>query len=330
MKSSSLPKNAIITGVSALSAWGLISYVPSKMTIEMPKGTKVTAYSDYKITTQSLDTFSLGKDKINDIDIYSPERLIVELNKFDLENTIKAEAIRNLEQICNPYLVKRIYDALAPTRRNLDHEYIKSYLLSRLVSLVDKLKNYSESQQKDMLREYLLSRLGDMNIPVLIKGGSSIELFSEIKRSTLDIDAHVGISNVENLLANLTSKDYEIYFELTKESEIEIQEILKGSKKKNILKINLIPKTRSGKLKEVLGTHLDFVNDLSLNLTYTLEQIREIITIFKLSKRKLKFFNNKSCLTFSREMLLAEKFQSLISKPENTQRTKDLIDLKLL
>lgn len=69
---------------------------------------------------------------------------------------------------------------------------------------------------------------------------------------------------------------------------------------------------------------------ISFNTTYSADEIEQIILDYKLSHQRLRYLTNQTCLSFSREMLLAEKFQSLISKPEESTRTKDLIDLILL
>lgn len=69
---------------------------------------------------QKKNSFNIGVLKIGDQYIYCPERLFIELNKFPLENTIKREAIINLEKIINPFIVEKLYIKLKPLKRGLD------------------------------------------------------------------------------------------------------------------------------------------------------------------------------------------------------------------
>lgn len=124
-----LPKRAVISGASALAMHMVISFMPNKMTLEMPVGTNVSKYPGFVIATQSLSTINVGVDKNKNFPIYSIERLFVELDKFPLENTIKQEAIRNLEDKCTPILVKKIYTQLRKTRRGIDSSRIDEYLI---------------------------------------------------------------------------------------------------------------------------------------------------------------------------------------------------------
>lgn len=320
-----LPKNAIITGASALSIHKVISFLPNKMTIEMPLGTNTSSYNDFVITTQSPKTINVGIDKYQSHPIYTIERLFVELDKFPLENTIKQEALRNLEEKCNPVLVKKVYEKLRTTRRGIDHARISDYLSKHYENVIELILETPEHKRKDLIREYLIARVSELDVPVLEKGGSAIELFSSVKRSTYDVDAHSGRSSTRNVLDSLANPKHDIYF-IASTEQLEML-----NKEKKVYKFSLNLRTSSHKLRkyfEELGEAASV--DISFNNTYTDEEIKNIISEFKLTKRKLSLLQKHDCMPFSREMLLAEKFQSLIGKPEDTKRTKDLIDLKLL
>jgi len=308
----------IYTGVSALYKQNIISYSPTKDHVEMLFGTNTANYKDkYNISIQKEDTFLIGIKEIDNKFYYEPERLFIELDKFHLETTIKIEAINNLIKIVIPTKVQKYYEMLKKRRRGLDKERIEKYLASYLLNIKDVIKDNED--RKTIIREYIMALVTRSDVPIcLIKGGSSIELYTDIKRTTLDIDAHTDQESITRVLNKLTSKDNDIYFKLKEEVDFT---------KSLITKCTLIPISKGGVLKNELE---NIEIQISFNKSYSKNELDKIISDFKITKRRLKYLNNVACLVFSREMLLAEKFQSIISKPSTTTRTKDLIDLKLL
>ncbi|RTZ67941.1 MAG: hypothetical protein DSZ21_02950, partial [Tenericutes bacterium] len=311
--------NKIFTGVSALYKQNIISYSPTKDHVEMPFGTNTTKYNQkYNVTLQKKETFFIGCKEIDNNFYYEPERLFIELDKFPLESTIKNEAINNLEKIVVPEKVKNYYELLKNKRRGLNKNRIETYLASHLLNIKEVFK--SNEDHKSIVREYLMALVSREDVPVsLIKGGSSVELYTNIKRTTIDIDAHTDNESIKEILDYLTERDKDIYFKVKEEIDY--------SRKSQIIKCVLIPISRGGVLKKELE---DIEIPISFNTVYPKEKLKEIISEFNITKRRLKYLKNASCIVFSREMLLAEKFQSIISKPKDSTRTKDLIDLKLL
>ena len=308
----------IYTGASAMYKQNIISYSPTKEHIEMLFGTNTTKYKDkYKISLQKEETFLIGIKEIDNKFYYQPERLFIELDKFHLEATVKRESINNLTKIIIPEKVKKYYEILKSKRRGFDKERIENYLATHLLNIKEVIKNNDD--KKTIIREYIMALISRDNLPIcLIKGGSSIELYTDIKRATLDIDTHIDHESITSVIEKLTQKDKEIYFKLKEEIDFT---------KSLIVKCTLIPVSKGGVLKKELE---NIEIQISFNKIYSKKDLQRMIIDFKITKRKLKYLNNATCLVFSREMLLAEKFQSIISKPIETTRTKDLIDLQLL
>lgn len=321
---SHLPKNAIVSGAYALAFHNIISYFPNKIDIEMPRGTNISFYKEYKVRTQYIDTLKIGAEKIGNWNIYSIERLFVEFDTIPLENTIKNSGIKKLEEKCNPQSVKKIYEQLKNKRKEINHERIQKYLDKFFANTIEMILSKKIEEQINIIREHALFMLGQMSLPILLKGGSAIEFFANIKRSTSDIDTHSGYDNVFNILKQLTDDKYDLWFNVKED----IDQTLRN--KKNIYKFTLIPKSRNWQLTDLFKVHENYQIPISFNVSYSEDEINNIINEYKLSKQKLKYFTGYSCLLFSKEMLIAEKFQSLISKPEDTTRTKDLIDIEIL
>lgn len=317
----------IITGASALYKQGLISYSPTFKHVEMIIGTNTTSYgNEFKITLQKHETIDIGVIEIDGDPYYCPERLFVELGKFKLESTIKSEAIKKLKEKISPEKTKKIYEELKKHRRGLNKEMIEDFLEENLLNVKELVRKSKDI--KMIIREYIMALVSRDDVPVsLIKGGSSVELFTSINRTTLDIDAHTDKKSINEIIEILTNREMDIYFHVSEADQEKIASIKNSINSKRVIKINLHPISRGGVLSKELK---DIIIPISFNTTYSDDELDEIVNIYKITKRRLKHLEKSSAIIFSREMLLAEKFQSLISKPENTKRTKDLIDLKLL
>ncbi|MGL4950630.1 MAG: nucleotidyl transferase AbiEii/AbiGii toxin family protein [Mycoplasma sp.] len=310
-------KNMIITGASALYKHKLISYNPSSLYVEMIKGVHTNNYSSrYKISLQNSNTLNIGAIEYDEFLIYVPERLFIELNKFSLENTVKAEALKNLYKVMNPEIVKKYYDQLKRKRRNIDHEMIKNYLEKYYLNLREVIEENNLLDKDQLIREYIMSMVSNKSIPsLIIKGGCAVELYISFKRSTADIDAHISKQKIDDVITILENKENLIYF------KIENKEILETTK--NIYKLILIPKST----KKIKGIEKLGKIDLTLNTTYDDLEIATIINDFSVSKKELKTIKNAKVLVFTKEMLIAEKYWTLIKAPTSVTRTKDLLDL---
>ncbi|MGL4183997.1 MAG: nucleotidyl transferase AbiEii/AbiGii toxin family protein [Metamycoplasmataceae bacterium] len=315
----------IITSLSALYEFHFISYSPNKEYLEMLWGTNTTNYdkNKYEIKLQKINSFTKGVIEKNNKFYYCPERLFIELEKFPLENTLKKEAIEKLEKVVNPFLVEKLYSDLKKMRRGLNKERIESYIARKSLNLKKLLQEYA-NDNKSIIREYIIVLLSNNEdlVTVLTKGGSAIEILSLTRRSTLDIDSHVGRDEINNIIKILKDKNNYIYFQIKDEEKIDYG--------KRIIKLHLIPKSRSNTITNLIIGDKEIEILLSLNTIYDKNELQNIIKKYSLQKRPLRRMKNYSVLTFSQEMILAEKFKTLISNPEITTRTKDLIDLYLL
>lgn len=316
-------ENYILTGASALFHLGFITFNPSYISVEMEYGTKIDNYSNkYKISTQAKDTIEIGvMIEPNGQRVYKPERLYIELNKFALENTIKTQAITNLENVINPEILKRYYDKLKNKRRNLDKMQIENFLEKNLMNIKEVFES-NKFDHNQIIREYVMALLSRKNIPLcIIKGGSAVELFIKNKRATQDLDIHNDKSDIANLLEYLQDRNKIIYFKF--EDVDDFLENISSKDDKQIWKILCYPRTNL----RISDFNLAKPVELTFNTSYSKKELQQFITDFSIQKRNLKIFKNASAMVFSKEMLIAEKYQSLISKPEQSTRTKDLIDL---
>lgn len=321
-------KDAIITSLSALYDLGITSYKPSKVYIEMPFGTNISFYEKkYNISVQNKETINIGTIEFKNNKYYCIERLFVELEKFPLENTIFNQAIKNLESKVNPALVLNIYKKINKKRRGINKERIEKFLSKYFIDIEAALKSKENNDKELVVREYIMALLSKKEVPISItKGGSAIELYLDFKRSTNDIDTHADISYIKEILDHLKNKNNVIYFDVINEEQIQ-ENILK---KKNNISLQL--KVRTIKRNDELIAIINNINSvkLTLNGTYSQNELNEIINEFKITKTQLKTINNAHALVFTKEMLVAEKYQSLISKNKDSTRTKDLIDLYFL
>lgn len=308
----------IITSVSALYDFGYINYKPAKTFVEMPVGTNSSAYYDkYFVHIQNLDTLNVGVIQFNNKKYYCPERLFIEFEKYPLENTIKSGVIEKLEKDINPQKVFHIYEKIKNKRRNINRKRIEAYLDKNVLRIYDILSENSNDKER-VIREYIAYIFSTKDVPVsLIKGGAAVELFVDFKRATQDIDAHIDYNNVHNLLKILKNNENIIYFDFDDNSFININ--------KPIFCINLKAKSRKIKLNEILKTIPEI--KITFNTTYTDQQIKQFINEYKITKVELKVIKNAHALVFTKEMILAEKFHTLIYQNKNCTRTKDLIDL---
>ncbi len=319
-------ENKVIIGASALYEYGFIEYKPSILTISMKKGTNVSNYNE-SISIQNLDTLYIGtKFYAEGFQIYIPERLFIELELFPLESTCYAKALQNLEEYINPQLVKDIYEKLiAKGRRGINRERIEKYIDKNVLRLIDALRE-NPSSHDVILREYIISLLSKSDIPAsLIKGGSAVELYVNFKRATLDINTHLDKRSLDKLISILTNSTNLVYFEFINKKEV-TNDIESGKK---IVEMIMLPKTRKRSLSSLLlkQSGNPILIKLNINMTYSEDELIEIINDYQITKIALKHIKNGFGLVFTPEMLLAEKYQSLITKNENSTRTKDLIDL---
>ncbi|MGL4951577.1 MAG: nucleotidyl transferase AbiEii/AbiGii toxin family protein, partial [Mycoplasma sp.] len=290
---------------------------PSSLHVEMIKGVHTNNYtSRYKISLQNSNTLNIGAIEYGEFLIYRPERLFIELNKFSLENTVKTEALKNLYKIMNPELVKKYYDELKRKRRNIDHEMIKDYLKKNYLNLREVIEENNSLDKDQLIREYIMSMVSSKAIPsLMIKGGCAVELYISFKRSTADIDAHISKQKINDVITILENKENLIYF------KIENKEILETTK--SIYKLMLIPKS----MKKIKGIDKLGKIELTLNTTYDDFEIATIISDFSVSKKELKTIKNAKVLVFTKEMLIAEKYWTLIKASTSVTRTKNLLDL---
>lgn len=141
---------------------------------------------------------------------------------------------------------------------------------------------------------------------VLIKGGSAIDLFVNFNRSSGDIDMVMDVNSVEPVLKRLKLRGVSIITPLTEELF-----------KKRVLKLKV----------KYFGKTIE----LNINTAFEEEYLRywKTKSMFDILGTSVKT-KHGYVLVFTKSMLLAEKYYSIITKPEESTRAKDLIDIKLL
>lgn len=327
IKNINLPNKAILCGASALAYLNIISFNPSLKTIALPRGSENRNYyrnKGFEVRGIELDIFEYKINKKMNIRIYSYERLFVDLCKTPLEATIKSEAIKNIQKFLNPYEVEKIYLKLKKRYRNVDWLFVEEYLAKNMTP-INKYILKSPHLIGDYIREYVINIIDQFNLPVILKGGSAIELLIENKRATEDIDLIASSKNIEKLLKKLEDPKNDLYFKCDKDE-------WKKNKKSQIIRLNLSIISKNKEVQKIINLNVNNPEKLKIafNTTFANEEVQSIIKTYQLTKKPLKYLKNKSCYIFSIEMIIAEKFQAIIGKVENTTRTKDLIDIFVL
>lgn len=132
-------KDFIITGCSALFNWDLANFNTTYLNIavsdiffnEKISLAEMNHYKKLNITFYPEHILKIGSTILNGENIYSPERLFVELNTFPLENTVKAHTLRKLLKVIEPSKVKKIYFELKDCVLGLDKQMIEKFLNSK-------------------------------------------------------------------------------------------------------------------------------------------------------------------------------------------------------
>ena len=150
MKYDNLPRNSVLTGLSALV---FLNHIPTDdstiTTITMKRGTNVTAYKEsYKITTQNNNTLSIGIDSNNLINVYRNERLYIELDKFNLTDEQYVTAMQSLEKVINIGILREMVIALKGNIRGVNWQRVDSFAFAT-----------QSSKEKYIQKKELLSKM---------------------------------------------------------------------------------------------------------------------------------------------------------------------------
>lgn len=242
----------IYTSITALYDLGFISYKADRIYIEKPNGTKVNAYNKqkYHVSVQSKTTISIGVIKKDSKQYYCPERLFIELEKYPLENTIRTQALKNLEKEINPQKVNDIYQKIKNKRRGLNKQRVEQYLSKNLL-LMYEILNKPNINKIQAICEYIIAMMATKDFPTsLIKGGTAVKLYINFKQSTEDV--HKIVNNLEN-------KENTIYFEIS--NKIDSYNELRNKK---TLTLNLKAKSRKNKINNLITN----LNSFELILRY--------------------------------------------------------------
>ena len=109
MKDIKLPKEAVLTGLSALIFHGIVDHSNIKKTITMKRGTNPSSYSkEFVVLTESINTMMIGIDRTSSINVYLIERLYIQLDKFNLEDDIYILALERLEDRINIGILREL------------------------------------------------------------------------------------------------------------------------------------------------------------------------------------------------------------------------------
>lgn len=321
----------IYTGITALYKRGIIDYRSDKVYVSLKHGKESSkdleqrlGYIDKRVDFET-NTYGLFAEKYKDELIYSNERLFLEINKWDLSIELKDKAIKYLTFNTNPHLLVKVYDEVIKKRRGIE---IPDEARQIIDNYENPVKKILEGDSHELINNYFLKSIEKMDINIVIKGGTAIQAYWDTNRKTLDIDAHALKEQISEMLNILSDKNNPIRFKAYHLEHINGIDIMgkefssKDINNKKVIKLIMVPITygKENKLKEY---------KVKFSINTSISDINETIQEFGISKRKIGAFN-ANLMVFSKEMLIAEKYQTIISKPESTRRTKDLLDLYFL
>ena len=321
----------IFTGLTALYKKGIIDFKGDILNVSLKHGHETSkgiaeklGYEDIRVDWET-NTYGMFSEEINNETLYSNERLLLEINKFAMSSEVKSKAIKFLLINTSPYKLVKVYKVLRKKRRGIDYPQEALKIINNYKNPIERIK---DGDQQELLNNYFLKVIERTDVNLIIKGGTAIQAYWESKRKTLDIDSHGLKEDIESFLDTLKNSDNEIRFiahELHYENGVE--EIGKKVtadyiQNKRVIKLAMVPVTYGN------AKHFQDIK-VKLTINTTIINIDEIIKSYKITKRSIGEFK-AMVNVFSKEMLIAEKFQSIIVKPESSTRTKDLLDIYYL
>ena len=319
------PKNSVLTGVKALYLHGLISFNPNKYDFVFPSGASINYYKE-KYTnvvprTMIKEYHHLFTEIVGDYLLYTKERLLVEIDTFEIDHILKKEAIKNLYRLCDYQKFLKVYETLKKKNRFTPSEASLRY---KEVKKVDFLGFSADRENLEIyIREYILNRFYDNNLEYIAKGGSVVESYGMFKRGTFDSDAYLPITRHQNIIKLLEERKDGIYFKCSDFNNKDFKSIEKYKRSRIVVK----PKSWIVKLSIALKD-ISLIIDADYSLSE--EEIIKIKDEYKIKERNL-WKTNRKYVPLTRSMLLAEKIlSSLDSQNKDIWRAKDLMDIHVL
>ena len=321
----------IFTGLTALYKRGIIDFNPSCLYISLRHGKDFIGNIENRLKVKEVKvdletkTFGIFAENWKDEKVYSVERLLIEINKWSMSTEMREKAINRLIKLSKPHLLMESYKQVFKKRRGYDLDYRVVQILEHYRKPIDVILN-GDSQKN--INEYFLKQIEDLKLPIIIKGGTAIQMYWDTNRKTLDIDSHSIKDKMAEIIDKITNSKNAIRFKpflLGHKKGLDIigdKFTLNKINNKNIIKLAMVPVVY-GNVNKLKGFFVKFTINTSIS------NIEKMVEDFHLTKRKIGVFN-ADVLIFKKEMLIAEKYHSLIMKPLNTKRSKDLLDIWFL
>ena len=301
---------------------GLISFNPSEYTVVVKRGSNLGYLRDQnKGGVFNTQTEEIRTKFTSDVDgrfVYSIERLLVEIDTFEIDELIKREAIRNLWERCNPSKVEKVIIFLKKKKKRISKTSIE-FLEQKKIDFSDITKQNAE----EFIREYLMNRIFESKITHFIKGGSAVEVYTSKKRGTNDIDGYYNINEHNKIINALEVEKDSITFIVKDFNNKNFKNIETTQRARMIIGV----KSRNNNLNSIIKNI-----EITLDVDYSIDEkdMIEIIEKYKLKKTKL-WKQNRHYFPITREMLIAEKVMSLLdSQKKIIWRAKDMMDVSNL
>lgn len=318
------PKSSIITGPKALYLNKAISFNPEVIDFIMPSGANLSYYRKEQpnntFSTQIKEIREVGVVESDGLIYFGPERILIDIDKFKMDEILKNEAIRNLARIIDPAELKRQIEKLSKINRFKISDKAKEILNKEYIPFIS--KDITSDELEEHLKLYVSNRLYESKVTHFIKGGTAVEIYTSKRRGTLDTDGFFSISEHNDIMDALTKVKDDIYFEVTDYNDKNFSTIDKHQRARMVLK----PKSK-------IRYYSSILNKLNINLiidvdySKDIDELKAIISEFNIKERRIDKLN-RLYMPISRSMLIGEKIQSsLDSTNKNTWRAKDLMDI---
>lgn len=318
------PKGSVITGVKALYLNKAISFNSEVIDFILPSGSNVSYYKDHystgSFTTQLKKISSIGKIEKDGNIFFGPERLLIDIDKFEMDEILKDEAIRNLIRMVDPSELKRMITKLKSVNRFTISSKALEILEKKYMHFIN--KDVERSDVEEHLKLYVSNRLFESDITHFIKGGTAVEIYTSKRRGTLDTNGFFNIEEHNNIIEALTKVKDDIYFEVSDYNGNDFNNIKEYKRTRMVLK----PKSKIRYYSSILND-LDITLMIDVDYSKDINELNEIIKDFNIKGRKIDKLN-RMYMPISSSMLIGDKIQSALdSINKKTWRAKDLMDV---
>ena len=316
------PRNTVITGIKALYLQGVISFNPEFVDIAFKSGSNLRYYKEkfpaYKPFTQIPELLKIGIEQIGERTLFTKERLLVDIHKFNIDELLKKEALRNLYRECDPakvYLIVKEFKGIS--RISPSEESIHFLKIKKDVFLDNQIANDEIEQH---LREMVMNRLYESGISCLVKGGSAVEVSIAQKRGTKDVDMYSSTKEMTTLIEVLSKQKDHIFFKVNDFNKKNFSNI----EEKKHARVELLARSSEAYYASKVKNQT-LILDISFDLSE--EDYSWALKEFKLKPRKL-WKLQRMYMPISDDMLLGEKVMAALdSQTKKIWRAKDMMDI---